>query len=247
MRKDNAIANLPRTQFYINDPKLDTIALKIVWERDQRLWKNFVEKYPIFVSIQRWSSRKIRKLLEQIYLDNQSELLRAQRNFRDWWSTVEDRWYLFLGDIFELKMEEGVCFKAYIGISPIFPRDIKDESFLVPLCANRQEVLRICAHETSHFFFYRKIKEASFALQPDKRRLWIISELFVPLLFSDHRAISILGQIPQGSYICKQTLIERCRGIYQERLEGKISGAELIERLLQVEIKDEELNTKFFD
>jgi hypothetical protein len=247
MRKDDAIVNLPRTQFYINDPKLDTIALKIVWERDQRLWKNFVvEKYPIFGSIQRWDSRKIRKLLEQIYLDNQSELLRAQRNFRNWWSTVEDRWYLFLTDLFELKMRKGISFKACIGIAPIFPRDIKNESFLVPLCANHQEVLIICAHEISHFFFYRKIKEASFALQPDKRRLWVISELLVPLLFGDHQAISILGQMPQDSYICKETLIERCWRIYQERLEGKISGAELIGRLLQVEIKDEELNTKFF-
>jgi hypothetical protein len=42
MKKNNTIANLPRTQFYINDPELDTIALKIIWERDQKLWQNFV-------------------------------------------------------------------------------------------------------------------------------------------------------------------------------------------------------------
>lgn len=247
MRKDNTVVNLPRTQFYINDPKLDTIALKIVWERDQKLWKNYVVKrYLALNSIQIWNPRRTKKLLEQIYLDNQLELFRAQQNFRTWWNTVEDYWHLFLRDIFELNIREETCFNAYIGISPIFPRDIKNESFLVSLCANRQDVLRICAHETSHFFFYRKIKESSFAVQLDERCLWVISELFVPLLFSDHRAISILGQMPQGSYICKQSLIKRCRRIYQKRLEGKISTRELIEHLLKIEIKAGELNTEFF-
>lgn len=246
MRKDNSVTDLPRTQFYINDPKLDIIAFKIVWERDQRLWKNYVVKrYPVFGSIQIWNSRRIRKLLGQIYLDNRLELLQAQQNFRTWWSTVEDHWYRFLGDLFELKIGKEVCFDAYIGISPIFPRDIKDESFLVPIRANRQKVLRICAHETSHFFFCRKIKEVGFAIQPDEHRLWIISELFVPLLFSDSQTIRILGQMPQGSYICKQSLIERCREFYLRRSEGKITIQELLETLLQVEIKVEELNEKF--
>lgn len=246
MRKNNTVANLPRTRFYINDPKLDTIALKIIWERDQKLWQNFVVKrYPLFNSIQRWNSRKIGRLLKQIYLKNQSELLQAQQNFITWWSAVEDRWYLFLGEIFEIKIKREVCFNAHIGISPIFPRDINDESFLILLFASRQDVLRICAHETSHFFFYRRIKEINFAVQPGKQRLWLTSEVLVPLLFRDPHSINILGKMPQDSYICKPSLIERCCGIYQERLEGKISSAELIERLLQAEIKTEELNPGF--
>lgn len=246
MRKNNAVVNLPRTQFCINDPKLDIIALKIVWEKDQKLWQSLiVKKYPIFDSIQRWNSGRIRKLLERIYLDNQLELLWAQQNFRSWWSAVEDRWYLFLGDFFELKVEKEVYFKAYIGISPIFPRDLNDESFLVPLSARPRDVLRICAHEISHFFFYRKIKEMNFAVQPDEHHLWLISEVLVPLLFSDLRSINILGQMPPDSYLCKQSLIERCRVIYQERSKEKISSAELIERLLQVEIRAGELNPKF--
>ena len=247
MRKNNNVANLALTEFYINDPRLDTIALKIVWEKDRELWKNYVVKrYSVFGSINSWNSRRIKKLLKQIYLDNQLQLIQAQENFKVWWSAVEDRWYLFLGDVFDLKINKEMCFKAYIGISPIFPRDIKDESFLVPLWGNRQDVLRICAHETSHFFFYRKIKEVRLPGKPDKHRLWIVSELFVPLLFSDPRAISVLGQMPQESYICKQSLIKRCWEIYTKRVEGKITIKELIEHLLRVEIRSGELNTEFF-
>lgn len=247
MIKDNTVANLPQTQFYINDPKLDAIAFKIIWERDQKLWQNFVVKrYPVFDLVQKWNSRKIKKLLKQIYLDNQVKLFQTQKDFKRWWGAVENRWYLFLEDLFELKLKEGAYFKAYIGVSPISPRDINNESFLVPLTCQPQDVLRICAHEISHFFFYRKVKEINFAVQPDKQLLWLVSELLVPLLFSDPRSIDILGKMPQGSYICKQSLIERCSGIYQERLKGKIGSAELIERLLQVGIKAGELNPKFF-
>lgn len=246
MRKNsNALTNLPRTHFYINNPKLDTIALEIIWEKDQRLWQNFVVKrYPLFDSIQRWDSPKIGKLLKQIYLKNQSVLLHAQQDFRTWWGAIENRWYLFLEDLFEVRAMKEVYFRAYIGVSPIFPRDINNESFLVPLTAGVRDVLSICAHEISHFFFYRRIKEINFAVQPNEQHLWVVSEVLVPLLFRDPRSVNILGKMPQGSYICKKPLIERCHRVYQERLEGKIGGAELIERLLQVEIRAGELNPK---
>ncbi|MBP6989701.1 hypothetical protein KBB48_02925 [Candidatus Shapirobacteria bacterium] len=247
MKKNDTVANFPRTQFFINDPKLDIIALKIVWERDQKLWQNFVVKrYPVFDLIQEWNFKKIRTLLKQIYLDNQVELLQAQQNFRTWWGAVENSWCLFLEDFFELRIMKGVCFMAYIGISPIFPRDINSESFLVPLTAKSRDVLRICAHETSHFFFYRRAKEINFAVQPNEQHLWLTSEVLVPLLFSNPRSIDILGKMSQGSYVCTQSLVERCRKIYQERLEGKISSEELIRCLLQTEIKAGELNFKFF-
>lgn len=247
MRKNNnTVTNLPRTQFYINNPRLDTIALKIIWEKDHELWQNLiVKRYPLFDSIQKWNAKKIGRLLKQIYLKNRPELLQAQQNFRIWWNAVEDRWYLFLEDLFELKLRGRVCFRAYIGVSSISPRDINDESFLVPLTVRPRDVLRICAHEISHFFFYRRTKEINFAVQPDEQHLWLISEVLVPLLFSDPRSIDILGKMPQGSYICKPSLIERCRGIYQERLEEKINSTELIKRLLQIEIKEGGLNTKF--
>lgn len=118
--------------------------------------------------------------------------------------------------------------------------------FLVPLTAKSRDVLRIYAHETSHFFFYRRTKEISFAVRLDEKHLWLASEVLVPLLFSDPRSVDILGKMPQSSYICKPSLIERCRGIYQKRLEEEISSTELIECFLRVEIKAEGLNSKFF-
>lgn len=248
MSKDDLIKDTLRVRFHINEPELDIIALKIVWEMDRKLWENYVlKKFPIFNSIQAWDTKRIVMLLRQVYLDRQRELFQAQQNFVSYWSAVENRWYLFLEHIFELKIEKKAYFDAYIGIAPIFPRDLEVESFLVPLSSHPQDILKICAHETSHFFFYRKVKEINFVVQPDASHLWIVSELLVPLLFSDHRVIANLGQMPQSSYICQQSLIERCRKIYQKRLKEKINAENLIKQLLQVKIKAGELNEKFFN
>ena len=247
MKDSDTEYDIPRTRFYINNPELDAVALKIVWERDQRLWKkHVVKKYPIFDSVQIWNSRRVKKLLARIYLDHQSSLSQAQLDFRIWWHAVESRWYAFLRDFFELEISGKVCFKVYIGVSPIFPRDIKNESFLVSLHVNRQKALRICAHETSHFFFYRKIREINFVVQPNTHHVWVISEILVPLLFNDQRSIDIIGQMPIDSYLCKQSLIEKCDEIYRARLEGRINSEEFIHRLLRVKIKNGELNAKFF-
>lgn len=246
MGKSGAGENILQTRFYINNPRLDTIALKIIWERDQRLWKKYVAKeYPIFDSIRTWDSGRVRELLAQTYLDNRSRLSQARLDFRAWWNVVENRWYMFLRDFLELKIGGEVCFKAHIGISPISPRDVEDESFLVPLYINRQKVLRICAHETSHFFFYRKAREIDFAVQPDAHHLWLVSEVLVPLLFGDQRSINIIGQMPVDSYLCKRSLIERCGGIYEARLEKRINSEEFINRLLRVKIGNGELNARF--
>ena len=237
--------DLTHVQFCINNPKLDVIALEILRKNNRKLWGDIQKRYFPFRSIQVWDSREIQKLLKQIYLKNQLELSRSRENFKKWWGVIENLWYLFLQDIFELNLRKTI-FTAYVGISPIFPRNLETETFLVPLHACKQELLRICAHETYHFYFYRKIKKINFTIQPDKKYLWLTSEILVPLLFSDSRAVNILGQMPQSSYVCKQSFIEKCRRIYKRRSKGEISFQELFNCLLQREIRAEKMNKKFF-
>jgi len=241
----------PHINFRLDKPRLDIIALRIILEKDDKLWNNFILKqYPQLATIKKIKPYILNKTftreVKKIYNNRQNQLVDAQYKFSKWWFPIEKRWFSFLKEIFELNnITANNVFTAYIGISPIFPRDIENETFLLPFYINRKKLLRLCAHETSHFFFYRKIKEINFAVQPDERHLWLISELLVSLLFSDPRSIGILGQMSQSSYICKQSLIERCREIYQRRLGREITIQELLEHLLQVEIKRGEVNEKF--
>ena len=233
--------------FRIGNPTLDLVALRIIWDKDKKLWQDFAKRFQIFTIIRDWEDKVGRTLIQEVYDSRQQDFLQAKQIFKEWWSENENRWFSFLAEVFELNgMDNNIIFSADIGIAPISPRDLSQERFLVPFYAPKTGVKRICAHETSHFFFYRKIKEINFAAQPNRRHLWLISEVFVPLLFGDPRSIGILGQMPQDSYVCEQSLIEKCRQIYREGLERKINTQKLLERLLQVEIKTEELNKKFF-
>ncbi len=237
-----------RVDFRTSDPTLDLIALRIIWKKDRRLWLDFAKRFPIFTTLSVWEDEACQSLIRKVYDDRRQEFLQARQFFNGWWSEIEDRWFSFLLEVFESdSANNNMTFFADIGIAPISPRDLDKERFLIPFYVSKSGVKRICAHETSHFFFYRKVKEINFTVQPDERHLWLISEIFVPLLFSDHRSVSILGQMPQDSYICKQSLIERCQRIYQEELERETGVKNLLKRLLQVKIVAEELNQEFFD
>jgi hypothetical protein len=234
-----------KVDFRIGDPDLDLVALRIIWNKDKKLWRDFVKRFSVFATMGDWEDKVGRVLIWEVYDDKQQELLQAKQTFKEWWSESESRWFSFLAEVFESTGVSNITFFADIGIAPISPRDLNQERFLIPFYVSKAGVKRICAHETSHFFFYRKIKEIDFAVQPDEHHLWLISEVFVPLLFGDYRAVDILGQMPQDSYICKHSLIEKCRQVYQEGLERRINIQELLERLLRIEIKTEELNKEF--
>lgn len=235
-----------KIDFRIGDSTLDLVALRIIWNKDRGLWRDFTKRFPIFTAIRDWKDKPVRVLIRDVYNDRRQEFLRAKQFFGEWWSESKGRWFSFLTEVFELSdINNDITFSADIGIAPISPRDLSQERFLIPFYISKTGVKRICAHETSHFFFYRKIKEINFVVQPGECHLWLISEVFVPLLFGDHRSMAILGQMSQESYICKQSLIERYRQIYQEGLERKTNIQELLERLLQVEVKTEELNQEF--
>lgn len=181
----------------------------------------------------------------RIYMDHQDGLLKAQNDIVAQWGEIEADWYLFLMDIFESEVEDQACFHGYIGIAPIYPRDIERGSFLVPYDAGIQEMRKIIAHETSHFIFYRKVGELGLMDASTERLIWLMSEIMVPLLFGDKRAISIIGHMPQSSYVCTQSLIERCREAYQKRADEEIGVKKMIKMLMRVEIREGELNKKY--
>lgn len=236
-----------RTRFCITNPGLDLAGLKIVWANDRSLWKGYVEELDErFQSLEAWDSKQVETILDSVYLERREEMLVAKDRFARWWGDCERSWLSLLSNVFELNQLQDDSFKAEIGIAPIFPRNIEQRSFLVPLRGSKKKIIRVCAHEISHFFFYQKFEKLEHSLQKEDKKVWVVSELLVPLLFKDSRAQSILGSMPQETYICKKSVISRAWDIYQQRVKGKYNGRELIEALLAMEIKSEELNSQFF-
>ncbi len=240
----------PKIEFLINDSRLELIALEIIFKHDQELWKNFEKDYPIFTVLKHWDIEAVAKLVGIIYDQRQLELRKKQYEFRSNWGKREEKWFDFLEKNLAVNFS-GTKFKAHIGLSPVYPRDIVSKSFLLNYKAVPKEVWRVCAHETSHFYFYEKIMEIFSGIKPSEilksRRFWLFSEILVSMLFSNKQAIKIIGKFPVASYICKESLVERCLPLAKQRFDGKLSVDEFLIKLVSTEVKEDELNLKYFN
>ena len=108
------------------------------------------------------------------------------------WNKENLGWQKYLSEFFlytPVKKTLKVCMTFF----PIYPRDIKTKSFLIPLKATDNQTISVIAHEISHFYFYDAIWQHYFKprkTQKDdllnNKDVWIISEMLVPLLFAKY-------------------------------------------------------------
>jgi len=238
----------PKVIFGVNNLRLELIALEIVWKNNRSLWKTFLlQHFPVFSEVKNWNTKTIKGLAAGVYEERKDEIVKASQLFREWWSPLEQGWFLFLEDIFELKIGM-MSFKAAVGISPISPRNLEEESFLVPFYTTRQNLIRLCAHETSHFYFYRKIKKMNPFL---KRKiiissgyLWLLSEMLVPLMLDDPKVINAIGKTDTKSYVCKSSPPTQLKILYNLLTKKKIDSKDFFEKIMKIKIHTSDLNQK---
>jgi len=240
----------PELKFIADEPDMDIIALKIIWERDRELWNVFAKRFPVFCQVDVWNEEKVGSILKEIYPSIRRQLNDSRSNFEIWWRELEKDVYCFFNDFFQAKsFFQKDNFYAAIGIAPISPRDIAQKRFLVQYYLNKKELLTKCIHEISHFYFYKKIEEFNIALGGlgllDDKQLWILSELIVPFLLRDKRFATLLGEVTLSSYVCKPVLLEKVKPIYEKRLLDIINIEDFFLELARMEIKKDELNAKY--
>jgi hypothetical protein len=240
---------IPEISFVVGETELDVIALNILWFKDRNSWSILSKKYSAFLDLKHWDENKVENILQAVYRQYVTELTHAQRKFVTVWDDIQDYWFKFLNDFFNF--ENGLpntIFRAHLGISPVFPRKIKKEMFLINFGASDREVKIICAHETSHFYFYRKtiewIKKSRIFQDDivDSKLAWLLSEILVPLLLNDKKVYCIFGNIPLKSYACKTSLIKKYTVLYERRAKKEISIENFLEYFFQLPIYEEDVN-----
>jgi hypothetical protein len=253
MKASTDIKN-PKLSFSFGKTELDIVALKILWFKDQSLWKELSQKYPAFFNVRQWDQEKVGRILESIYQEQSKELSLAREKFHLSWDKIQEDWFSFLNSFFNF--ESGLpdaFFRAYLGVSPISPRKISEESFLVNFEKSEREMRITCAHETSHFYFYRGLAEWLNKTRKCSDRIigsnhvWLLSEILVPLLFNDEASICLLGRTPLESYVCKPSLIKKFMAFYERKKGGKIGIEDFFNEILQFSIDKDELNLKFLE
>ena len=106
------------------------------------------------------------------------------------------------------------------AICPVCPRFIESNTFLVTYFYNKGAILRICAHEMSHFIYFKKIRqlitdEIIETEYPSKD--WLLSEIITPLIINSDELQKYLSQQDEFFASSKIKNIDRT----QERIKSE--------------------------
>nr|VFJ99499.1 MAG: hypothetical protein BECKH772A_GA0070896_101645 [Candidatus Kentron sp. H]VFJ99778.1 MAG: hypothetical protein BECKH772B_GA0070898_101685 [Candidatus Kentron sp. H]VFK04114.1 MAG: hypothetical protein BECKH772C_GA0070978_101625 [Candidatus Kentron sp. H] len=206
-------------KFHSHDPRLDEIALRIAKKHNHDLYSSIIRIYPElclqnentasqFLSVYNKVDRKIRK---------------SKAIYQTLWLSIEDKWFSFLDRLFpgtEKHFPVSIII-AHLGINTICPRDLHECSFLIPI--NSPGALRIIAHETSHFYFYYYLISKNIANKDEifsSKRIWLVSEAIVPLIFETKESIQLIGPQETASYACTNEQISEIRSAFSMAYSG---------------------------
>jgi hypothetical protein len=232
------------------DPSLDVVAAQILWDCDPMLWISFCEKYPQFKEINTWNEKDIVDRLLLIYECNKHQFQYSLQLMQSYWDEFGLMVMDIFSDIFQLAFFPSNPFTANLGIGFILPRNIEDRCFLVNyLMRTKEDFIRLCLHEISHFYFYKKAELLGLVEKDvnirEQERCWILSEIFVPLLLSDSRVVSMIGSSPMQTYVCEDSLVHQMHRQYLVFSAGKMGIDDFIAVLFKWDIDAASLNKRF--
>lgn len=219
---------------------LSSIALQLTKDHNEDLWKYLADHHPEIAGMASFAKNDFSRTMKNIRSRLREEFILAANQFRMWWPTSQNTISEFFEIFFALKNPEQRTFYASLGISTICPRDTTKGTFIIPYLANKPEFFRICSHEISHFYFFKKMKELSreIAIPPEKD-IWIISEVLVPCLLNSDRLVEFSEKVPYQCYAASNHLVEMCRQIYVDYWENQRNQRLFWQKLLQLRVTQE--------
>lgn len=225
------VAMKPRLKFCGPNERLDHVSLELIKSKHPLLWKQVLTAYPSLEMVD-----NLDKVLLGVYQDMGFEINHILEQYAEWWKSVEASWMCYMMKLFE-EPKFDKEFKAHVTISSLYVRELDSESFLVPLYAEKSRVLEVCAHEICHFFFYRRLQEIVYvevSIINSSRKIWMISEALVPLIFNTQKSKQILGACSQSTYACSDDLLDRLRTVFSKWEQRTVSMHKMIFEMLQI-------------
>ena len=168
------------------------------------------------------------------------------------WAIINDRWMNALTEILEIDWDPlSSAFTSYVSFSPVCPRNLKDFSFAIPHFLPKREVIRVSAHEITHFLYFRKIKFIDHQIQEKEYNYpysaWLLSEILAPIILNDPRSTQILGESEITSYVCNRSLSMHFKEMYKYRLDKELSFEEFYHFISKIELRVEDITPNFRD
>lgn len=124
-----------------------------------------IELFPELENVKENETSRIEELVTKKYNDSLNTIESEIERYTNLWNKYNDKYFSELSNYLnvEVPFDEVI---AYIGIIPVFPRDITDHTFDLGINLTPEKVIEVCAHETLHFFWFQKWLE----LYPNTKR-----------------------------------------------------------------------------
>lgn len=122
------------------------------------LYEYFPELQDIHKNISKEEiSTKIRDIITNYYTSNSQNIKEACKKYSNIWSKYNNIYFQKLSNYLNIKWPENINeIICYIGMLPIFPRNLENYSFCINPHLNEEKLTEVCAHETLHFLWFLK-------------------------------------------------------------------------------------------
>jgi len=164
--------------FYIPHPKLMRLRNKKFSSRDKiKIVKKYIDEY---------YCEKDSKAVKRILLVTEKQ-----------WTKKENLFFALVNNIFHHHPWPKGKYIAYGTIWGMYPRFLKDKTFLFPLDRkNKREASIIIAHEMLHFIFYDYVfnKFQKYKKHEYDFKMWHISEIFNVIIQNSPEWVKFFGQ-----------------------------------------------------
>lgn len=103
--------------------------------------------------------KEIDQIIEKVVKDNydkySNDTIERIKVYNKEWSNYNDTYFNTLSNYLNTSwpIKDITC---YVGIIPVYPRDINSFSFAVSVKTPIDDFIRVCAHETLHFLWFTK-------------------------------------------------------------------------------------------
>ncbi len=144
----------------------------------------------------------IRNLFTNYYECNEKDIEKSIKHFDNIWSKYNDSYMEAISKYLNIdwNVDTIIC---RVGLVCIFPRFLKEKSFIVSNNISDEVLIRVCAHEILHFIWFEKWKSMFKDYKEEEfespHTIWKYSEMVTDAILNSKEINSIL-KVKERSY-----------------------------------------------
>ena len=220
---------------WLNDKAVD-----ILWIRD---WDVLKKMFPKIADKKDLSKEILISEMEQIFLKNASFFQERCIFYQKEWLLFEQKWQRYLKQFFGIKAPQKTI-TAALTLLPLYPRDLKQNCFLLPVRDDSPNAQSVIAHELTHFYYYDVLGfyEKDLCITDSKK--WVLSEMLIPFLFRDFYE-KTGHQFCCSAYLFKKETLERCFPVFKNSWQSEKPFWTFLKDMEKINFSQHDLHVKF--